>query len=98
MAYMEKEPVPVRALALQVTGDTLFLPVKMQIHLVMKNLITILAFLAGFTFSANSQDIEKQAPAGFDSVRAGIPHGKIDTIKYYRGGFRVHPIIKLTGF
>src|SRR5690606_12595650 len=56
---------------------------KMQIHLVMKNLITILAFLAGFTFSANSQDIEKQAPAGFDSVRAGIPNGKIDTIKYY---------------
>ena len=83
MAYMEKEPVPVRALALQVTGDTLFLPVKMQIHLVMKNLITILAFLAGFTLSSNSQDFEKQAPAGFDSVRAGIPHGKIDTIKYY---------------
>ncbi|HNX85232.1 MAG TPA: alpha/beta hydrolase-fold protein, partial [Bacteroidales bacterium] len=49
----------------------------------MKNLITILAFLAGFTLSSNSQDFEKQAPAGFDSVRAGIPHGKIDTIKYY---------------
>lgn len=75
MAYMEKEPVPVRALALQVTGDTVF-AVKMQIHLVMKNLITILAFLAGFTLSSNSQDFEKQAPAGFDSVRAGIPHGK----------------------
>ncbi|MRR21889.1 esterase family protein, partial [bacterium] len=49
----------------------------------MKKLITLLALLAGFSFSVNSQDIEKQAPAGFDSVRAGIPHGKIDTVRYY---------------
>ena len=49
----------------------------------MKKLITVLALIAGFTFSANSQSIEKQAPAGFDSVRAQIAHGKIDTIKYY---------------
>ncbi len=39
--------------------------------------------LVGFSFPAGSQDFEKQAPAGFDSVRAGIAHGKIDTIKYY---------------
>ncbi|MXV53131.1 esterase [Pedobacter sp. HMF7647] len=31
---------------------------------------------------ANSQEIAKHAPAGFDSVRTGIPHGKIDTISY----------------
>jgi len=49
----------------------------------MKKLIIVLALLTGFTCSANSQDIEKQAPAGFDSVRANIPHGKIDTIKYF---------------
>ena len=49
----------------------------------MKKLIIVLALLTGFTCSANSQDIENQAPAGFDSVRANIPHGTIDTIKYF---------------
>ena len=49
----------------------------------MKKLVVVLALLTGFTFSANSQEFEKQAPAGFDSFRAGIPHGKIDTVQYY---------------
>jgi len=59
------------------------MPVNIHIQSEMKNLITILALLAGFALSASSQDFEKHAPAGFDSVRAEIPHGKIDTIKYY---------------
>lgn len=49
----------------------------------MKKLITIMAVLIGFSCAVNSQELEKQAPAGFDSVRAGIAHGKIDTIKYF---------------
>src|SRR5688572_7659516 len=32
--------------------------------------------------AAHSQVIPKQAPAGFDSLRATIAHGKIDTISY----------------
>ena len=45
--------------------------------------VILLAFAAFlFIFSASSQEIIKQAPAGFDSLRSGIPHGKIDTITY----------------
>src|SRR3954451_9973878 len=32
--------------------------------------------------SASSQPLEKEAPKGFDVVKADIPHGKIDTIRY----------------
>ena len=32
--------------------------------------------------TANSQNIVKHAPAGFDSLRTGIAHGKIDSISY----------------
>lgn len=31
---------------------------------------------------AVSQPVVKQAPAGFDSLQTGIPHGKIDTVSY----------------
>lgn len=48
----------------------------------MKKFITIMVVLIGFSCSVSSQDFEKQAPAGFDSLRTGIAHGKIDTIKY----------------
>src|SRR6188472_3882663 len=45
--------------------------------------VILLAFAAFiFYLPASSQEIIKQAPAGFDSLRATIPHGKIDTIKY----------------
>jgi hypothetical protein len=30
----------------------------------------------------NAQNLIKQAPSGFDSMQANIPHGKIDTISY----------------
>ena len=36
-------------------------------------------FLIG---KSNAQVIEKSAPIGFDSIRTGIPHGRIDTIVY----------------
>ncbi|HOO66350.1 MAG: esterase [Bacteroidales bacterium] len=49
----------------------------------MKRIIIVLTLLIGFILSGNSQGLEKQAPAGFDSVRTNIPHGKIDTIKYF---------------
>jgi enterochelin esterase-like enzyme len=43
-----------------------------------------LLFSAAFAFSllVNSQTIVKHASAGFDSLRADIAHGKIDTISY----------------
>jgi len=45
--------------------------------------VILLAFAAFiFYLPASSQEIIKQAPAGFDSLRATIPHGKIDTITY----------------
>jgi enterochelin esterase-like enzyme len=40
----------------------------------------IILFLRGSC--AYAQELVKQAPAGFDSLRADIPHGKIDTISY----------------
>jgi len=48
----------------------------------MKKFITIMAVLAVISCSAGSQDFEKKAPAGFDSLRTDIPHGKIDTVRY----------------
>src|ERR1035437_5850832 len=43
--------------------------------------IFLLTFLA-FSFNANSQNGVSPAPLGFDIVREGILHGKIDTITY----------------
>lgn len=49
----------------------------------MKKLITLFTALIVIIFTANSQNIVKHAPVGFDSLRTGITHGKIDTISYY---------------
>lgn len=48
----------------------------------MKTLYTVITGLMVAATSANSQNIQKQAPVGFDSLRADIVHGKIDTITY----------------
>ncbi len=48
----------------------------------MKHILFLLAGLL-FGFTLFSQQIEKHAPQGFDSLQANIPHGKIDTISYY---------------
>jgi enterochelin esterase-like enzyme len=48
----------------------------------MKNLLLFIAALILFTIPANAQDIVKHAPTGFDSLRTGILHGKIDSFVY----------------
>ena len=48
----------------------------------MKKLYTLIIALIVGSASAKTQSIEKQAPKGFDSLRTGIVHGKIDTITY----------------
>jgi enterochelin esterase-like enzyme len=49
----------------------------------MKKLIILFTVLIVVIFTANSQNIVRHAPAGFDSLRIGIAHGKIDTISYF---------------
>jgi enterochelin esterase-like enzyme len=48
----------------------------------MKKLIALFAALIVVIMTANSQNIVKHAPAGFDSLRSGIAHGRIDSISY----------------
>lgn len=48
----------------------------------MKHLFPLMFFLLASGFIAHSQPVLKHAPQGFDSLRAGIPHGKIDSILY----------------
>ncbi|UGU17694.1 esterase family protein [Sinomicrobium kalidii] len=45
--------------------------------------IVLLALLLPFTVGAQLK--EKQAPEGFDFLRRGIPHGKVDTLTYDSG-------------
>jgi enterochelin esterase-like enzyme len=48
----------------------------------MKKIISLLAVLTFLSYYAGSQDIERHAPAGYDSLRTGISHGKIDSVIY----------------
>ena len=48
----------------------------------MKKITCLLAALTFLSFAAGSQDIERHAPIGYDSLRTGISHGKIDTVTY----------------
>src|SRR5450759_5833586 len=48
----------------------------------MKKYFALFASLVVIIVTANSQNIVKHAPAGFDSLRTGIAHGKIDSISY----------------
>src|SRR6266498_1207455 len=48
----------------------------------MKHLILLLFAAFAFSSVANSQAIEKSAPAGFDSLQQNIQHGKVDSIVY----------------
>lgn len=45
-----------------------------------KNLLILLFLFVG---QLHAQQIEKEAPSGFDQARVGISHGKIDTITYH---------------
>jgi enterochelin esterase-like enzyme len=48
----------------------------------MKKLFVLIGSLIMASIYANSQDIEKHAPQGYDKPRTGIEHGKIDSISY----------------
>lgn len=48
----------------------------------MKQLTLFLFAFIAFSYNASSQNVVTPAPLGFDIVREGIPHGKIDTITY----------------
>lgn len=48
----------------------------------MKQLTLFFLLFLAFSFNTNSQNVVSPAPLGFDIVREGIPHGKIDTITY----------------
>ena len=48
----------------------------------MKKLILLLTAVIVTCVYVNSQNIEKHAPEGYDVLRTGILHGKIDTITY----------------
>lgn len=58
---------------------TLFTGTKVPSNILISFLI--LVFLVS-SLNANSQNTVTPAPAGFDIIRSGIPHGKIDTITY----------------
>jgi len=45
-----------------------------------KNLLILLFLFVG---QLHAQQIEKEAPSGFDQAREGISHGKIDTVIYH---------------
>jgi enterochelin esterase-like enzyme len=48
----------------------------------MKRRTVFISALFVFSILAYSQEILKHAPQGFDSLRADIAHGKIDTVRY----------------
>ena len=48
----------------------------------MRHFLTLLAAALASVNCCICQDIIKQAPPGFDTLRTAIPHGKIDTISY----------------
>jgi enterochelin esterase-like enzyme len=48
----------------------------------MKYFTLLIAFTIALTNRCKTQNIIEHAPPGFDSLRAAIPHGKIDTITY----------------
>ena len=48
----------------------------------MKRFIAILTSFLMFTFMTEAQDISREMPKGFDSVKQGVTIGKIDTVKY----------------
>ena len=48
----------------------------------MKKLFSSILLILLLNFCTNAQSILIQAPQGFDSLRANMPHGKIDTVTY----------------
>src|SRR6266480_2438661 len=48
----------------------------------MKQLLLLFLLSSTFGIALHAQNILKHAPKDFDSLRADIPHGNIDTISY----------------
>jgi enterochelin esterase-like enzyme len=48
----------------------------------MKRISNLLFLFVFMVTGLQAQQLEREAPAGFDQVRSGISHGKIDTISY----------------
>lgn len=48
----------------------------------MKQLFLLISTIFAFNLTADSGNIVKHAPKGFDTLRIGIPQGKIDTVLY----------------
>ncbi|MBE9462691.1 alpha/beta hydrolase-fold protein [Dyadobacter subterraneus] len=48
----------------------------------MKRIISIVTSLMLLSLFSNAQEILKEMPKGYDVVQAGIPKGKIDSVKY----------------
>lgn len=48
----------------------------------MKKLLKLICTSIVISISAHAQNVENHAPAGYDILRTGIPHGKIDTVIY----------------
>ena len=48
----------------------------------MRYVTLVIAFTIALTNRPKAQNIIEHAPPGFDSLRAAIPHGKIDTVTY----------------
>ena len=48
----------------------------------LKQIFYLITALFLFSIYSQAQDIERQAPPGFDSLRTDIAHGKIDSIMY----------------
>ena len=57
-------------------------PAQLDKIYTMKSSVSCLVFLTILIIQGHAQNSEKYAPPGFDSLRAGIPSGKIDTITY----------------
>ena len=51
--------------------------------MLMKHLLLLPIALFTIISFAIAQHVVQHAPPGFDSLRTGITHGKIDTITYY---------------
>src|SRR3954470_3261587 len=56
------------------------IPKKQPHHFI--HLFLLAVFAIAFLNTSSAQEIVKQAPSGFDSIRSSIPHGTIDTITY----------------
>ncbi len=50
--------------------------------MISKKTVLLISILLVFVHGINAQYIENLTPQGFDTVREGIPHGKIDTVYY----------------